>query len=89
MTLIETLFSYLVCFIYMGLVVYAFWYRLKTPTNYQLDMKIKILENKQEDLYKLIGELRNIIDVDIKNINDQSECLKKEIESINKILKVE
>ena len=91
MTLIETLFSYLVCFIYIGLVVYAFWYRLKTPTNYQLDMKIKILENKQDILYQAIGKLKNIIEIDKDLSNDQIEQLKeikKEIQAINKILNI-
>jgi hypothetical protein len=77
--------------IYIGLLVYSYWYAFYKPTADDLITRTNNLENKQEILYQAIGKLRNIIEIDKDLSNDQTEQLKqikKEIQSINKILNI-
>lgn len=77
--------------IYIGLLVYSFWYAFYKPTADDLIMRTNNLENKQELLYQAITKVRNIINIDNDLTNDQTEQLKqitKEIQSINKLLNI-
>jgi peptidoglycan hydrolase-like protein with peptidoglycan-binding domain len=77
--------------IYIGLLVYSYWYAFYKPTINDLITRTNNLEGKQEILYQAIGKLRNIIEIDKDFSNDQTEQLKeikKEIQAINKILNI-
>jgi|LakMenEpi03Aug12_release.lakeMendotaPanAssembly.Ray.scaffolds.fasta_scaffold171030_4 hypothetical protein len=77
--------------IYIGLLVYSYWYAFYKPTADDLITRTNNLENKQEILYQAIGKLRNIIEIDKDLSNDQTGQLKeikKEIQAINKILNI-
>jgi hypothetical protein len=91
MPLFETSLNTIGNSIYIGLLVYSYWYAFYKPTADDLIIRTNNLENKQDMLYQAIGKLRNIIEIDKDLSNDQIEQLKqikKEIQSINKILNI-
>lgn len=91
MSLLETALNTIGNSIYIGLLVYSYWYAFCKPTADNLIMRTNNLENKQEILYQALGKIRNIIEIDKDLSNDQTEQLKqikKEIQAINKILNI-
>ena len=92
MPLLENVLNTIGNSIYIGLSVYSYWYAFYKPTADDLIMRTNNLEKKQEILYKAIGKLRNIIEIDKDLSNEQNEQLKqikKEIKAINKILQIQ
>ena len=92
MPLFETSLNTIGNSIYVGLLVYSYWYAFYKPTADDLIIRTNNLENKQEILYQAIGKLRNIIEIDKDLSDEQNEQLKQikqEIKAINKILQVQ
>lgn len=92
--MIETLINSLETIInsmYIGLLVYSFWFAFFNPTINDLIYKNNNLEHKQDILHQAIQKLINIINMDNEFQNEQKEHLKQikqEINAINKILNI-
>ena len=93
--IVNCIIKSLVNMLCIGLLAFTVVNTVYQPRFDLLNRRLRTLENKQELLYLAVGKLRNIINIDNTINNDLNnkqikklEEIKKEIQSINKILNI-